>query len=596
MPFQIDNYIIDPLSLFLLFSSLGGFLIALYISRFRETAGSNYLALLQTAISTWTIFYFLEYSATDLQSKIFWSKFSYLGIPLIPVWFYLFSRSFESRQKKISNRIQLPLIIGAFFFVILVFTNQFHQLHWKSISINPAHNTTIYRYGPTFWLLFIFTYTFLTLGILNILSLFRRYANQIHSAMWLMLVACFIPIFGNFIYVFKINPIPGFDWTPTLFFTTGVILAYINIRFGSIDLIPFARKKLIDVMNDGFLLCDMNYRIADINESTLNLINRSRADVIGKHIADAVPERIDLIKKIQPGPDPFSMEFTTRLKPDKRTVFMQSTPLFDKNKMLCGHLMIFRDITALKKNEETIIETNTKLKQEIEENQKLIEDLDNFAHTVAHDLRNTIGSIIGLSDLATSDMQEKDFSGIAHYNSIINSSAKKTLYIMEELLTMSTIRQQEVNKELVDMNNVVDEALERLREMASSRNAKIDRTKTLPSVAGIPSWLEEVWVNFISNAIKYGGHPPVIKLGAEQLYAEQKIKYWIKDNGNGLSIEDQQKLFTQFTRLEVSRAHGTGLGLSIVKRIIEKLGGEIGVFSSSIPGEGCLFYFILPMK
>jgi signal transduction histidine kinase len=71
------------------------------------------------------------------------------------------------------------------------------------------------------------------------------------------------------------------------------------------------------------------------------------------------------------------------------------------------------------------------------------------------------------------------------------------------------------------------------------------------------------------------------------------VKFWIKDNGNGLSAEDISVLFNQFTRLDSLRAEGNGLGLSIVKRIVEKLGGEVGVDSKNIAGEGSTFYFVL---
>ena len=102
-----------------------------------------------------------------------------------------------------------------------------------------------------------------------------------------------------------------------------------------------------------------------------------------------------------------------------------------------------------------------------------------------------------------------------------------------------------------------------------------------------------MWVNYISNAIKYGGDPPQIQLGVDQL-PNNRLRYWVHDNGPGLSPEEQARLFTPFTRLNKTRAEGHGLGLSIVKRIIDKLGGEVSVESSGIPGEGSVFSFTLP--
>ena len=596
MPHEIGNFLITPLGIFLLFSGIAGIFLALYISKFKQSPGIGYLAMLQFSTAIWTIFYFLEYSAINLSDRLFWSKLSYIGIAFIPVWFYLFSVNFESRQKKVSQKLAIPLIIVSSIFIAIVFTNDYHHLHWQSAAIDKEYQTTIYRYGPFFWLVFVYIYGFLIAGIINILNLIRRYSAQIHSAVWLMILACLIPVLGNIMYVFKLNPVPGFDWTPTCFFATSSILAYINIRFGLIDLIPFARQKLIDVMDDGFLLIDINYRVADINQSLLNRINQSREQVLGKHIAEVFPGREQLIEQLALSDKVSRVEISTLLSPDRKYLDMRATPIFDKYNVMSGQVAIFRDITTLKNHETTILKTNSHLKQEITEKEKLIDDLDNFANTVAHDLKNTIGAIVSLSEMIDQEISEKNYESLTDLNKLIFGSASKTLYIMEELLTMSTIRQQDITKQTVDMNAAVGESITRLSDLIESSRTTIIKPEHWPSAQAIPSWIEEVWVNFISNAVKYGGQPPVIKMGAEQLYTENKIKYWIKDNGNGLSTEDQGKLFTKFTRLEASRAHGTGLGLSIVKRIIEKLDGEVGVFSDAIPGEGCLFYFILPGK
>ena len=110
-----------------------------------------------------------------------------------------------------------------------------------------------------------------------------------------------------------------------------------------------------------------------------------------------------------------------------------------------------------------------------------------------------------------------------------------------------------------------------------------------------------MWINYISNGIKYGGRPdeflvPHLTLGADahtQTSADtNKVRFWIKDNGRGLSTDQTQQLFTPFERLHNVRAEGQGLGLSIVQRIIEKLGGD--VFVESTLDEGSTFYFTLP--
>jgi two-component system, sensor histidine kinase and response regulator len=100
-----------------------------------------------------------------------------------------------------------------------------------------------------------------------------------------------------------------------------------------------------------------------------------------------------------------------------------------------------------------------------------------------------------------------------------------------------------------------------------------------------------VWVNYLSNAIKYGGPQPVVTLGAEELPGGF-VRCWVQDSGPGLSAEQQAQLFTPFTRLHTASAPGHGLGLSIVQRIVTRLGGEVGV--ESAPGQGSRFFFTLP--
>lgn len=114
--------------------------------------------------------------------------------------------------------------------------------------------------------------------------------------------------------------------------------------------------------------------------------------------------------------------------------------------------------------------------------------------------------------------------------------------------------------------------------------------KNWPSAIGYTPWIEEVWVNYISNAIKYGGEPPYIELGAEEKIG--KTLFWIKDNGAGIDPEQQSQIFIKSTRLNEKIVKGHGLGLTIVKRIVEKLGGQVGI--TSTVGKGSTFTFELP--
>jgi two-component system sensor histidine kinase/response regulator len=174
--------------------------------------------------------------------------------------------------------------------------------------------------------------------------------------------------------------------------------------------------------------------------------------------------------------------------------------------------------------------------------------------------------------------------------------------IINELLLLANVRQvEEVTLTPLDMDTVVAEAENRLADLIEEYQAEIILPPTWPVVKSYGPWVEEIWVNYISNAIKYGGQPPHVELGAtlpsippasEGEIQDGQVRFWVRDNGPGLKPDEQARLFTPFTRLDQARAKGHGLGLSIVRRIIEKLGGQVSVDSQV--GQGCVFAFTLP--
>ncbi len=262
------------------------------------------------------------------------------------------------------------------------------------------------------------------------------------------------------------------------------------------------------------------------------------------------------------------------------------TPIYDEDGTLNAVLGVVSEITQSKKAKEELQAANLELAQRNEE-------LDAFAHTVAHDLKNPLSIIIGYGNLLSNSRDEISYDEINNIYEGVFASADKMKEIIESLLLLSKIRSAEIDRQPVDMGAVVSEAMKHIRGLAQQFNAEIILPERWPVALGYKPWIEEVWANYISNAIKYGGRPPVVVLGADE-NVNGFVRYWAQDNGKGISREDQPKLFTKFTRVGKNDIEGQGLGLSIVKRIVEKLGGATGVESK--PGEGSRFYFTLPVK
>ena len=240
-------------------------------------------------------------------------------------------------------------------------------------------------------------------------------------------------------------------------------------------------------------------------------------------------------------------------------------------------------------------EADEALRQYAAELEAQNQELDAFAHTVAHDLKNPLHHIAGFACLLEDDDgSHLDPTG-RECLAAIKEAVDTMTGIVEALLLLSSVRQEEVTAEPLDMGRVVAAALDRLEPCTEAAGAEIALPDAWPRALGYGPWVEEVWVNYVSNAIKYGGRPeagipPRVTLGAEA--GPGQPRFWVRDNGPGLTEEEQARLFTPFTRLDHVDADGHGLGLSIVRRIVEKLGGDVGVESEV--GEGCTFSFSLP--
>jgi PAS domain S-box-containing protein len=244
-----------------------------------------------------------------------------------------------------------------------------------------------------------------------------------------------------------------------------------------------------------------------------------------------------------------------------------------------------QDITERKRAEEVMRRQTAQL-------QARNEELDAFAHTVAHNLKNSIASIMMPASVALTYFDKMDTAQVRETLADILDSGFKARAVIEAILLLAGVnRQNTVEIGHIDMHEVILSAQNRLHNLITETHAKIIMPEDLPRALGYPPWVEEVWANYLSNALKYGGTPPIVTFGG-RVQEDGMVRYWVSDNGAGISPADQSVLFTPFTRLSQAKIEGHGLGLSVVQRIVQKLGGQVGVESEL--GKGSTFWFTLP--
>lgn len=235
-----------------------------------------------------------------------------------------------------------------------------------------------------------------------------------------------------------------------------------------------------------------------------------------------------------------------------------------------------------------LIET---LRQKMADLKTQNDELEAFDHTVAHDLQNPLALVVGFADLLQTKGIHISQTEQERSLALLVQNAHRMSNIIQELLMLSSVRKRDVETHPLDMSAVVLGALDRLRFTMEQHKVRIILPDSWAVARGYAPWIEEVWENYLSNALKYGGDPPQIELG-DTVLPDGRIKFWVRDNGQGIPREKLPLLFTPFTKLSEVRVTGHGLGLSIVRRIVEKLGGQVDVESKI--GEGSTFGFILP--
>jgi two-component system, sensor histidine kinase and response regulator len=217
-------------------------------------------------------------------------------------------------------------------------------------------------------------------------------------------------------------------------------------------------------------------------------------------------------------------------------------------------------------------------------------DLEDYVHMVAHDLKEPLAVLAITSNLITNvpDLNTEQFQEYVRQMGLTAQEMKK---VINNLLLFAKVGRADAPMEPVHMERVVANVQDRLSHLIKEQQARIVVPEMWPLAIGYEPWIEEVWVNYLSNALKYGGRPPCLELGAS-VPTDGVVRFWVRDNGPGIPAAVHSRLFTSLNEIGRLNTPEHGLGLPIVQRIVEKLRGQVGVESEA--GMGSLFFFTLP--
>ena len=219
-------------------------------------------------------------------------------------------------------------------------------------------------------------------------------------------------------------------------------------------------------------------------------------------------------------------------------------------------------------------------------------ELESFSYSVSHDLRAPLRTIDGLLRVVLEDFGGQVPAAVNEHIQAMSAQASRMSELIEDMLRLSRLGREPLQKRPVDVRSLVQEVVGELRAAETARHLDI-QVGDLPVAQADPSLLRQVWVNLVANALKFTRRREraLIEIGGAER-ADHKL-YSIRDNGAGFDPRRAERLFGIFQRLHGPKEfEGTGVGLSIARRIVERHGGRI--WAEGEPDRGAAFHFTLP--
>jgi PAS domain S-box-containing protein len=359
---------------------------------------------------------------------------------------------------------------------------------------------------------------------------------------------------------------------------------------------------IVQNSTDAIISRSLEGTILTWNAGAERLFGYSESEAVGQPI-DLIlpPDQSDKTRKnsdilLAGGQIPI-MDVVRRTKDGRIIDVMRSmSPVRDETGQVTGIAIVMRDITERKRAEQEIRRLNVDLEQRVAERTAELEktvqqlevaakEMESFTYSVAHDLRAPLRAMHAFSTILVDDYGTEIPEEGRGYLARVAHNAQRMGHLIDDLLDFSRYGREPMKQQQVDVGALVSDIV--AEQLAAGSRAEV-RIGDLPPCRADAALLRQVWVNLISNALKYSESvaSPLVEVG------HAGGAYFVRDNGVGFDMAHASKLFGVFNRLHrIEEFEGTGVGLAIVKRIVERHGGR--VWAQAEVGKGAAFFFML---
>ncbi len=389
----------------------------------------------------------------------------------------------------------------------------------------------------------------------------------------------------------------------------GVVLVFRDVTDRRhAELAAMRLAAIVEGSEDAIIGKNLDGKVTTWNPGAERVFGYSAEEMIGTPIARLIPpdragEEERIIERLQRGDRVEHFE-TMRVRKDGRLIHisLSTSPIRDAEDHIVGASKIARDITSQKEAEIALRAAQAKLEShalDLEEKvrertaklEEMIGELEAFSYSLSHDLRAPLRAIQGFTELVLTDYGDRIPEATDYLKRVV-SAAGRMDRLIHDVLAFARLSRQDLTLQPVAVDKLVRDIIDERPELQPPR-AAVNIDRPLLPVIGNEASLTQCLTNLLDNAVKFvrNGVNPNVRVFTEPL--DGKVRISIQDNGIGISVENQQKLFGLFQRLATAQNYqGTGVGLAIVRKAAERMGGRVGVVSA--PGAGSTFWLELP--
>lgn len=539
--------------------------------------------------SIWSIAYGFELASTTINMMCFFIKIEYLGISTLPVCWLLFCLNLSGKESWYKKRLNLyGLLLVPFITVLLVWTNSYHHLHYRSVSIDQTTPFPLLKIEPGIWYRFYMVYFYVLLGLGSSLILKTVKTESIYKRQnYTIFFAALIPWVANLAYLLGFRPIANLDLTPFAFIIATTLIAVAIYRFKLFDILPVAREKVLDLIQDGYLVLDGKNRVIDYNLSFKQYLpDVLQSKIIGTNIESLFPQQNDFLDFLK---NHNSGKIEMRIRVHNASFDLEADIQYLNQHQLNSEATIIKlqDLTATK-------EDALKSKLQTDELKKLNQLKDKIFSIIAHDLRGPLVNLSEVLKMINTGMISPD-----EFKTLSPKLSRDILYttdLLENILhwSRSQLKGYGINKVHFELRSLITNEVNYHLPSATIKHIKILQD-VFPGqiVYGDMLMIQIVIRNILNNSIKFCDEGCEIMISAA-FKSNHQMMICIEDNGQGMSAEALKMVNsgTGVSTRGTKDEKGTGLGLVICRDFMERNNGTMKVFSE--PDKGTTFKLYLP--